>query len=412
MKAEIISIGTEILLGDILNTNAQFLAKELAELGVGVYHQSVVGDNNKRVLEVFNNAFKECDTIITTGGLGPTKDDLTKELAAKYFNMEMKLREDLLCDLEAYFKKNNFEMTENNKKQCYFPDEAIILPNPNGTAPGAIFEKDGKRIILLPGPPREMEPMFKNHVDPYLSKFTDGIIVSKVLRIFGLGESKMEDLVSDLLDNENPTVAPYAKNVDVILRITAKGKDEEEAKKLIEPMEKEIRSRLGNNIYGEGETPLEEVVGKMLVDKKMTISTAESCTGGLVASTLINYPGISEVFMEGAVTYSNEAKMRRLGVKRETLDKFGAVSEECAREMAEGISKTSNTRIGVSTTGLAGPGGGTLEKPVGLVYVGLSIDGETKVKKFNFKDNRQRIRRKTMMNLLDWIRRELEKKEN
>ncbi len=411
MKAEIISIGTEILLGDILNTNAQFLAKELAELGVGVYHQSVVGDNNERVLEAFNSAFKKCDTIITTGGLGPTKDDLTKELAAKYFNMKMKLREDILCDLKDYFEKNNIEMTENNKKQCYFPEEATILPNPNGTAPGAIFEKDGKRIILLPGPPREMVPMFKNHVVPYLSKFTNGIIVSKTLRIFGLGESKMEDLVSDLLDNKNPTVAPYAKNVDVILRITAKGKDEEEAKKLIEPMEKEIRSRLGNNIYGEGEISLEEVVGKMLIDKKMTISTAESCTGGLVASTLINYPGISEVFMEGAVTYSNESKMKRLGVKKETLEKFGAVSEECAREMAEGIAKVANTRIGVSTTGLAGPGGGTLEKPVGLVYIGISIDGETKVKKLNFKANRERVRIKTMMNLLDFIRRELEKKQ-
>lgn len=410
MKAEIMAIGTEILLGDIVNTNAQFLSKELASLGVGVYHQSVVGDNPERILEGFDNAFKNCDTIITTGGLGPTKDDLSKELAAKYFGMEMNLRENLLCDLEAYFKKNNFEMTENNRKQCYFPDEAIILPNPNGTAPGAIFEKDGKRIILLPGPPREMKPMFINHVVPYLSKFTDGIIVSKILRVFGIGESKMEDLVSDLLDNENPTVAPYAKNVDVILRVTAKGKDEEEAKKLIEPMEKEIRSRLGYNIYGEGETSLEEVVGKLLVDKKMTISTAESCTGGMVAATLINYPGISEVFMEGAVTYSNEAKMRRLGVKQETLDNFGAVSEECAREMAEGIAKAANTRIGVSTTGLAGPDGGTNKKPVGLVYIGLSIDGETKVKKFNFKASRQRVRTRTMMILLDWIRRELEKR--
>lgn len=410
MKAEIMAIGTEILLGDIVNTNAQFLSKELASLGVGVYHQSVVGDNPDRILEGFDNAFKNCDTIITTGGLGPTKDDLSKELAAKYFGMEMNLRENLLCDLEAYFKKNNFEMTENNRKQCYFPDEAIILPNPNGTAPGAIFEKDGKRIILLPGPPREMKPMFINHVVPYLSKFTDGIIVSKILRVFGVGESKMEDLVSDLLDNENPTVAPYAKNVDVILRVTAKGKDEEEAKKLIEPMEKEIRSRLGYNIYGEGETSLEEVVGKLLVDKKMTISTAESCTGGMVAATLINYAGISEVFMEGAVTYSNEAKMRRLGVKQETLDNFGAVSEECAREMAEGIAKAANTRIGVSTTGLAGPDGGTNKKPVGLVYIGLSIDGETKVKKFNFKASRQRVRTRTMMILLDWIRRELEKR--
>ena len=410
MKAEIMAIGTEILLGDIVNTNAQFLAKELANLGIGVYHQSVVGDNSERILEAFDNAFKNCDTIITTGGLGPTKDDLSKELAAKYFNMEMCLREEILCDLEDYFKKNNLEMTENNKKQCYFPKEAIILPNPNGTAPGAILEgENNKRIILLPGPPREMEPMFTNHVVPYLSKFTDSVLVSKILRVFGIGESKMEDLVCDLLDNENPTVAPYAKNIDVILRITAKGKNKEEAEKLISPMEKEIRKRLGDNIYGEGEVTLEEVVGKLLVDKKMTVSTAESCTGGMVASTLINYPGISEVFMEGAVTYSNEAKMKRLGVKKETLEDFGAVSEECAREMAKGIAKNAGTRIGISTTGIAGPGGGTEEKPVGLVYAGLCIDGITKVKKFNFKADRQKVRTRTMMNVLDWLRRELEK---
>lgn len=403
------AIGTEILLGDIINTNAQFLSKEMANLGINVYNQSVVGDNPKRILEAFHKAFENCDTIITTGGLGPTKDDLSKELAAKYFNMELSLREDILLELEKYFKDNNLEMSENNKKQCYFPKEAIILKNNNGTAPGAILEgPNNKRIILLPGPPREMEPMFRDYVVPYLSKFSDGVLLSKVLRIFGLGESEMEVLVSDLLDSENPTVAPYAKNIDVILRITAKGKDEEEAKRLIAPMEEEIRRRLLDNVYGEGETTLEEVVGKLLVHKHMTVSTAESCTGGMVASTLINYPGISEVFMEGAVTYSNEAKMKRLGVRKETLDNFGAVSEECAREMAEGIARNANTKIGISTTGIAGPGGGTLEKPVGLVYAALHINGVTKVRKFNFKDERQVVRRKTVMYVLDWLRRELQ----
>lgn len=409
MRAEIITIGTEILLGDIVNTNAQFLSKGLATLGIGVYNQSVVGDNCERILEAFDNAFKNCDIIITTGGLGPTKDDLSKELAAKYFNMEMSLREDLLCDLEDYFKKNNLEMTENNKKQCYFPKDAIILENPNGTAPGAILEgENNKKIILLPGPPKEMEPMFRKYVVPYLSKFTNSVLVSKILRVYGIGESKMEDLVCDLLDSKNPTVAPYAKDIDVILRITAKGEDENHAKGLISPIEEEIRKRLKDNIYGEGETTLEETVGKILVDKKLTISTAESCTGGMVASTLINYPGISEVFLEGAVTYSNEAKIKRLGVKKETLDKFGAVSKECAKEMAEGISKSAGTRIGVSTTGIAGPLGGTSEKPVGLVYIGLCIDGITKVKEFNFKANRQKVRTRTMMNALDWLRREIE----
>lgn len=409
MKAEIIAIGTELLLGDIVNSNAQFLAKELAILGIDVYHQVVVGDNEQRILNCFKQAFERCDIIITTGGLGPTQDDLTKEMAAKYFNKELFLHSESLNEIENYFKKNNRKMSKNNIKQAYFPKDSIILPNACGTAPGAIIKGDNnKTIIVLPGPPKEMKPMFTNYVLPYLKKIIDSVIVSKVLRIVGIGEGHMAELLGDIIENsENPTVAPYAKESDVTLRITAKAKSEEEAQKLIIPIEEKIRQILGDNVYGAGDTTLETVVAESLIEKKLTIATAESCTGGMLAGTLINYPGISEVFLEGVVTYSNDAKINRLGVNKNTLIRFGAVSEETAKEMAEGIAKTAGTNIGVSTTGIAGPGGGTEEKPVGLVYVGLYINGKVKVKKFNFQGERQAIRIKAVISALDWLRREL-----
>ena len=424
MKAEILAIGTEILLGDIVNTNAQYLAQELAAIGVEVYHQAVVGDNEERILQEFDRAFETCDMIITTGGLGPTEDDLSKELAAKYFNKELVLHKPSLDALKGYFKKSGREnnISDANMKQAYFPKDAIVLENPKGTAPGAIIkgkarnyfegECEGNRaekiIIVLPGPPKEMGPMFDNYVRPFLIKQSDSMLKSRVLRIFGVGESEVERKVKHLIDNQtNPTIAPYAKDVDCILRITAKGKDEKECDKIIAPVADEIKDILGDNIYAEGETCLENVVAKLLIDKKLTISTAESCTGGLLAGTIINYPGVSEIFMEGAVTYSNDAKIKRLGVKKETLDKFGAVSEETAKEMAYGISKVAGTNIGVSTTGVAGPGGGTEEKPVGTVYVGLCINGETKARRFNFFGDRERVRRRTVLEALDWIRREI-----
>lgn len=413
MRAEIISVGTEILLGDIVNTNAQFLAKELAAIGIDVYNQTVVGDNEERMIKAFKNAFEKCDLIVTTGGLGPTPDDLTKETAAKFFNQELVVHEDSWKHIESYFSKNGRIMEGSNAKQAYFPKDAVVLPNPNGTAPGAILKKDQKMIVVLPGPPKEMKPMFIDHVVPYLQKYSDTILVSKVLRIFGIGEGVMAEEISDIINGQsNPTVAPYAKERDVTLRITAKAKDEEEAKKLIKPVEDKIRERLNENIYGEDDVTLEEVVAKMLVSNKLTIATAESCTGGLIAATLINYPGISEVFMEGAVTYSNDSKMKRLGVNSDTLEKYGAVSGETAGEMAEGIAKKADTRVGIATTGIAGPGGGSSDKPVGLVYMGLHIDGNTLVRKFNFQGSRERIRQRATMNALDWLRRELIKKFN
>lgn len=426
MKAEILSVGTEILLGDIVNTNAQYLSEALAGIGVSVYHQAVVGDNEDRILAEFKRAFKECDLVITTGGLGPTEDDLTKELASKFFGKELVLHQKSLDELEAYFKKCGRELsnaTKSNLKQAYFPEDAMVLENPNGTAPGAIIfgqveeylegemeanKTVDKMIIVLPGPPREMKPMFENLVKPYLLSKSDSILKSRVLRIFGVGESSVEAKVIDLIEKQtNPTIAPYAKESEAILRITAMGKDEIECDAIIEPIAKEIKNRLGDNVYGEGETLLEEIVAKLLVEKNLTVSTAESCTGGLLSGSLINYPGISKVFMEGAVTYSNEAKMNRLGVKKETLDTYGAVSEETAIEMARGIASAAQTNIGISTTGIAGPGGGTDEKPVGLVYIGLCINGKTSARKFNFFGDRGRVRRRTVLEALDWLRREI-----
>ena len=397
MKAEIIAIGTEILLGDIVNTNAQFLAKELAALGIDVYHQSVIGDNEERIIESFEKAFERCDLVITTGGLGPTQDDLTKELGAKYFNKKLVLHEPSLDWIKTYLDMKDEAIVEANKKQAYFPEGSIILPNPNGTAPGSIVSENNKILIILPGPPREMKPMFNDHVKKYLEGITGEIIKSKILRLFGIGESLMAQKLNNLIQNsKNPTVAPYAKDNDVTLRITAKGNSEKECDDLINPVDKEIKDALGEYIYGEGETSLENVVSEILCNNKLSVSTAESCTGGMIAASLISYPGISDVFKEGAVTYSNESKMKRLGVRKETLYRYGAVSEETAREMAIGIAREANTDISISTTGIAGPGGGTDEKTVGLVYIGVFITG-----------NRERIRRKTTMNALNILRKEL-----
>ncbi|MFL0252749.1 competence/damage-inducible protein A [Clostridium neuense] len=413
MKAEILCVGTEILLGDILNTNTQFLSKELANMGFSIYHQAVVGDNVERLKNEFKLAIERADIVITTGGLGPTKDDLTKETAAEYFGKKLIFDEDSYTSIVEYFDKLGVKISENNKKQAYFPEGCTILKNDYGTAPGCIINEDNKIVILLPGPPREVLPMFKNYVVPYLKKYQEAVFVSKVLRVVGIGEGNAAEKLQDIMDRQtNPTIAPYAKDNEVTFRITASAKTEKEALDLIEPMEKEVRERLGDNVYGTDDTSLEEVVGKLLIENNITIATAESCTGGLLAGRLVNYPGISEVFMQGAVTYSNDAKIERLGVKKETLDKFGAVSSETAAEMAEGIAKTSNTNIGVSTTGIAGPGGGTEEKPVGLVYVGLYINGKVKTKKLNIPGDRQKVRNRVVTIALDWIRRETMRSNN
>lgn len=408
MKAEIITVGTEILLGDILNTNTYYLSNELANIGVDVYYQITVGDNEKRLLNQLEESFKRSNLILLTGGLGPTEDDITKEICAKYFNMEMEFHQPSWDKIIEIHNKMKRKPTENNKKQAYFPVGSIIVPNEYGTAPGCIMEKDDKTIIVMPGPPREMKPMFDNYIKPFLQKNSDYILQSKVLRIIGIGESKVENDLLDLIQKQqNPTIATYAKDGECTVRVTAKSKTIEEAEKLIQPISDEIKNRFKEAVYGEDETTIEDEVAKLLVKNNLTISVAESCTGGMVSSSLINYPGISSVFMEGCVTYSNEAKMMSLGVKEETLNAVGAVSEQCAKEMAEGVAKRHNTNIGLSTTGIAGPEGGSKEKPVGLVYMGIKINNKTIVKKYIFNGDRQQIRYRACKTLLNDLRLEL-----
>ena len=408
MKAEIITVGTEILLGDILNTNCRYLSRELAAMGIEMYYQITVGDNEERLLKTLEESLNRSDIVICTGGLGPTEDDITKEVCAKYFGYKLELHKPSLDAMIERFKHMNRVPTKNNEKQAYFPKEAYILKNDNGTAPGCIMEKEGKMIVVLPGPPREMESMFENYVKPYLSKLTDDVIESEVLRIIGVGESKVENDILDIIDSQtNPTIATYAKGYECTLRITAKAKSVEEAKELIKPMSDEMKRRFGQSLYATGETSIEEVVAKMLVENNLKIAVAESCTGGMVSASLINYPGISSVFMEGCVTYSNEAKMKSLGVKKETLDVYGAVSDKCAKEMASGVAARYNTNIGIATTGIAGPDGGTDEKPVGLVYFGIYINGKVISKKYVFNGDRQGVRERATRTILNDLRLEL-----
>jgi len=408
MKAEIITVGTEILLGDIINTNTHYLSNELANMGVDVYYQITVGDNENRLLNQLEESFRRSDLVVLTGGLGPTQDDLTKEVCAKYFNLDMEFHQPSWDKIIEIHNKMKRTPTENNKKQAYFPVNSTILPNEYGTAPGCIMEKDNKTIIVMPGPPREMKPMFDNFVKPFLQKNSEDILKSKVIRIIGVGESKVENDLLDLIQKQvNPTIATYAKDGECTVRITAKGKTVEEVEKLILPVVKEIKNRFKETVYGEDETTIEDEVAKILVKNNLTISVAESCTGGMVSSYLINYPGISSVFMEGCVTYSNQAKMKSLNVKEETLNSVGAVSEQCAKEMAQGVAARHNTNIGLSTTGIAGPEGGSEEKPVGLVYMGIKINDKTIVKKYIFNGDRQQIRYRACKTLLNDLRLEL-----
>ena len=378
MNCELISVGTEILLGDILNTNVQYLSKALASLGIGVTHHSTVGDNKQRLLDTLETAFTRCDAVILTGGLGPTPDDLTKETCAEYFGKELYLDAKILEEIESYFKLKNIKMPESNKKQALVPEGSIILENNNGTAPGFIMEKDGKIIVILPGPPKEMVPMYHESVEPYLRKFTNEIILSKNIRTFGIGESAMSELVEDLLEGSNPTVAPYAKSGEALLRVTAKAQSEEDAEKLMTPVIDEIKTRLGDYIYGIDCASIEEAVAKLLMKRKQTVAFAESCTGGLCAKRLTDIPGTSEIFHCGVVSYSNDIKMKVLGVKAETIEKYTEVSAECAKEMAQGVRLLSGADYAVSITGYAGPGD---DEEVGLIYIGISSKNETRAVK-------------------------------
>lgn len=374
-SAEILCIGTEILMGDIVNTNAAYIAKELAGLGINVYHQSVVGDNPQRLREALELAFSRADIVITTGGLGPTYDDLSKETIAAFFGRELVMDQESLHRIECHFLRQNRPMTENNKKQAMMPQGCIIFPNNNGTAPGCAIEgtgeQQGKTAIMLPGPPREMKPMFEESVKPFLLKDSDTRLVSHTMHFFGIGESMLESLLRDLMEHSlNPTVAPYAKTGEVQLRVTARVQNGEDAEALLQPVMEKIKEQVGGYLYGIDVGDLQTAAVHALKVNGLHVAVAESCTGGYVAKRLTDVSGASEVFECGVVTYSNRMKHHLLGVSRQTLDTFGAVSEETAREMAAGVRRLSGAEIGISVTGNAGPEPSE-GKEVGLVYIGV-----------------------------------------
>lgn len=412
MHAEIIAVGTEILLGQIVNTNATFVAKRLADMGIDVYFESVVGDNEERLLSEIKRADSRSDLIILIGGLGPTKDDLTKQTVAKFLGKSLVEDAVAMAKINRYYAETGKAMTENNKIQALYIQDSIALKNETGFAVGNYFKNEnGTDFLLLPGPPSEMKPMFIHQAQPRLQEtyFNDHRLFSRVLRFFGIGESMLVTKLADLIDEQtNPTIAPYAKTSEVTLRITASSKTETEAIKMLNKMENEINSRVGEFMYGYGDdNSLVAVVVDQLKSKGLTISAAESLTAGKFQSTLGSVPGVSSVFYGGVVTYSNQAKEQLLGVSHETLKNEGAVSEQTAKKMANSVREKLGTDVGISFTGVAGPA--ELEgQPVGTVWIGLAIKGQKTIAKlYHFSSNRYFIRERAALSGLDYIRRSL-----
>ena len=407
MNCEILAVGTELLMGEIVNLDAQIIAQGLNEHGFNVYWETVVGDNPQRLREALETAKSRADILITTGGLGPTADDLTKETIAEVFGRPLKMDEEQLIRLR---QRMGPKMTPNNEKQAMLPENCTVLVNDWGTAPGCAFEEGGCHVIMLPGPPRECTPMFRERALPYLEKLCGGVIGSRYVKIFGVGESAVEYLTRPLADSlENVTMAPYAKEGECELRVTARAETKEQALALCEPVVEQVKAILGDAVYGVDVESLEEVVVHGLKEKGMTLSFAESCTGGLLAKRITDISGASEVFGYGCVTYWNEAKMKVLGVKPETIEQYTEVSEQCALEMARGVRALSGADIGVSTTGYAGPTGGTEEHPVGTVFIGLSWAGGETVfcPERRPARSREQVRRAAASHALDLVRREV-----
>lgn len=409
-SAEILCIGTEILLGNIVNTNSADISRVLADLGIDLYHHTVVGDNRERLRQALDVAFSRCDIVITTGGLGPTYDDLSKETIAEWFGLPMEMHEPSVQRIRAFFEKIGSRMSENNMKQAMMPKGCIVLNNENGTAPGAIIEGKGKIAIMMPGPPREVRPMLHNQVAPWLAKLSDHVLRSHNIHFFGIGESQLESELRDEMESmKNPTLAPYAKEGEVMLRVTASAKTAEEADRLMEPVIEQLQKRYEHLIYGIDVGDLQTAALQILKEKGLTVAFAESCTGGLVSKRLTETSGASGVFGCGVVSYSNKIKESVLGVRAETLAQFGAVSPQTAREMAEGVRRVSGADIGISITGIAGPEGGTPEKPVGLVYIGVHSDWHREVKGLRLsrghKEERELIRLLASSHALSLLRR-------
>lgn len=404
MQAEMIAVGTEILLGDIVNTDAQVISLGLDELGIDVHYQTVVGDNPERLRAVLDIARGRSDLIITTGGLGPTLDDLTRETIAEAFGKKLVLHQPSLDRIEAFFQKIGREMTPNNVKQAMLPEGCTVLPNDWGTAPGCAFEADGVHVLMLPGPPRECTPLFRTAGMDYLAKLAGGVIVSHNIHVFGMGESQMEDRLHGLMEaGRNPTLAPYAKDGECLVRVTAKAETVQKAEQLLTPAVDEVRGILGDVVYGVDVGSLEQAVAQVLTARGLTLSVAESCTGGLLSARITDVPGASRFYKGGACTYCNEIKIKLLGVKPETLERYTAVSVQTAGEMACGIARTCGTDIGIGITGYAGPDGGEDGTPVGTIHIGLYHAGETQVRTICSPRGRKTARRDAANHALDMI---------
>ena len=395
MIAELVTTGSELLLGQIVNTNAAYMARELNRMGIDVCFQTTVGDNRVRMKEVLVHALTRADLVITSGGLGPTRGDITKEVSAEVMGREMAQDEACVARLKEHFARIGREMTENNLRQAMIPEGAHIFVNHAGTAPGVAMERDGKLLVNLPGPPSEMKDMFQRSLAPYLvEKYgISSIIYSRVLHTYGIGESMLETKIDDLiLAQKNPTLALLVRPTGVIIRITAKAESETAAEALIAPVENEIRARLGSLVYGADDEKMEEIVGRELKTRGLTVATAESCTGGLVASRLTDVAGSSEYVKGGVVSYTNEVKADVLAVDHDMLAREGAVSDAVARAMAEGVRRKLGADFGVSTTGLAGPGGGTDETPVGTVFIAVAGNEGTTAEKYRFTGRREQVK--------------------
>jgi len=412
-NAEIVSVGTELLLGEIVDTNTTWLSSQLADLGVSLYRHVTVGDNKERLVTVFKEAASRADLVLSTGGLGPTSDDITHECLGLATSRGLVEYPEARRHVDEMFARLGREPTSSNYKQALFPEGSELIPNPVGTAMGTLLESDGTIFATLPGVPAEMERMFDETLELLIQERTEGTIVSRILHFTGIGESAAAETVQDFLDASDPTVAPLASEGKVRLRITARAATRREAEEKIKPVAEEILFRLNEYYFGEDDETLESAVARLLTERGETIALAESCTGGLLAKRLTDMAGSSAYFMEGLVTYSNDAKERLLGVPHTLLVEHGAVSDPVARAMAKGVRENAGTDYGLSVTGVAGPAGGTEEKPVGLIFVGLSDGRGTVAKELDlsaFKRSREVVRERSANRAFDLLRRRILKK--
>ena len=412
MKASIISVGTELLMGEITNTNTVYLSQKLNDHGIDVLFHHTVGDNPGRLTRVLKESLADCDLIITTGGLGPTQDDMTKEVVCQVMEDELVLHQEWLDYLHLRYEKRGRRMTDNNRKQAYLPSRARMLFNEVGSAPGFLLQDpaEEKTVCCLPGPPREMKWLYEEKLSPLLAELQGSVLSHRMLRTFGIGESSLETALLDLIDEQtDPTIATYAKEGECAVRIASKRASREEADAAVDEMIRKVKERIGDYIYSCDDEELVQVVADVLMARNLKVAAAESCTGGMFGAAMTDVPGISAVFDSSLVTYSNEAKMRELGVRQETLTDFGAVSEETAREMAEGVRRAAGTDIGIAVTGIAGPDGGSEDKPVGTIWYALATEDRTVTRKTVWNTgNRRSNRNYAVLNMLDMIRREVE----